>query len=111
VAATATLLDVLVVDGVPEALVEFGVEVPRGVTVFAVGNEVDVGAGRRVLDRLDRAVDHQRLVVAVDRLFEVRRPRVVVDAVGHRFGVVVCCGHARGLPLPEPVPCPERVRR
>jgi hypothetical protein len=89
VAATAALFNVLPVDRVAELGREFVEKVLGRVAVVRVGDEVDVVPLGRVLDGLDGLSDDEATVVGVFGLLEVRGPRVVVDVVRHRFGVVV----------------------
>jgi hypothetical protein len=65
VAATATPLHELRVDGVAEALGERGEQVLLRVTPLAVGDEVDVRTGLRVFDRVDGVVDYGRPALGV----------------------------------------------
>ncbi len=89
VPTTATLFDVFPVDLIAELGGEFVEEVLRGVAMVRVGDEVDVVTLGGVLDGFDPLSDYQIPVVGVFGLLEIRGPRVVVDPVGHRFGVVV----------------------
>lgn len=101
VTATPASIDVLPRHVVgPERLLERFVQVLRWMAVIAVRDQIDVIAGCRVPYRVDRLCDDKVDIGRVPVSLQVRRPRVVVYAVGDRLRLgVIAVAVARGFHL------------
>jgi hypothetical protein len=90
VTAAATLVDVLPLDILAaEFVFQCGKEVLRRMAVVLVGHQIDVVPIGGVFDGIERLSNDEFTVLTVFRLFEVGGPRVVVDVIRDRFGIVV----------------------
>lgn len=90
VSATPALIDIFPLDIVLTEMLFQGIEEIRlRVSMGFVSNEVHMIPSGGVLDRLDRVAFDQLTVIRMVRFFEVGRPGIGMNPVGHGFAFLV----------------------